>query len=109
MGRPLRTKPPDTREESHLENSGWTRLLPGLLLRKFSAPIKPSAVLISMPISEPTSLRPGDTSMLTEPDILRSSRCHNSSDSSPPTNTSNSSNQSEKSMKYEKIFLRIEK
>merc|ERR1712182_87778 len=60
------------------------------------APIKLSAELISPLTSTPTSKRPGDISMLTEPDTLRSSRCQCSSDSSPLINTSNSSNQSER-------------
>merc|ERR1719198_925676 len=106
---PKKTRKPDTRVESQLENSGWTKPLPRPPPLRFSAPIRVSAEEISPLTSAPTSQRLGDTSMLTELEPSRSSRCQCSSDSSPPTNTSNSSNQSEKSMKYEKIFLRIEK
>merc|ERR1712185_594828 len=103
------TKRLDIRVESQLENSGWMKPPPKLLPLRSFAPIRLSAVEILPLTSDLTSQRPGDTSMLTEPDTLRSSRCQCSSDSSPPTNTSNLPNQSEKSKKYEKIFLRIEK
>merc|ERR1711871_440338 len=92
---PRMPKPPDTRVESQPENSGWTSSPPRLLPPRFSAPIRPSAVLTSPLTSTPTSKRPGDISMLTEPDTSRSSRCQCSSDSLPLINTSNSSNQSE--------------
>merc|ERR1719231_1328655 len=93
--RPKKTRKPDTKVESQLENSGWTSSLLKPPPPRFSAPIKLSAEEISPLTSIPTSQRLGDTSMLTEPDTSRSSRCQCSLDSLPPINTSNSSNQSE--------------
>merc|ERR1712205_276107 len=51
----------------------------------------------------PTSLRLGDISMSTKPVLSRPSRCHNSLDSLPPTNTSNSCSQSE----YDKVIKKF--